>query len=238
MASILEKLGKYQTDIESNGGEMFTKNTRSGRGKQQKKEDSMSVICFKRLLFVLNLVFLIFGIALVGLGVTAMRSEVLKLAHGDNVSMAILAVGILIIVMSCLGFCGVFTFNNYVLALYGFLLVLMLIVQITVTSYAYTHESNMQKMLLKEWNKSDDATKNALQDSLSCCGFSTFGENAGSVCPAVADDACYPHLKSQLAGYSNAIRPCMVLVLIVEIAAVITAWILRRLAKSSRYRKV
>lgn len=141
----------------------------------------------KILLGIFNLLWLILGAGIIFIGVKLVQldnnfSEAADLAQINlkAASFVILAIGIVIALISFLGFCGACCENAFMLNSYGFLLILMIGAQIYAIVYAIQNNSNIETEISNAITKAiTEIQRNnqtafvleTLQYNLKCCGW-------------------------------------------------------------------
>jgi len=141
--------------------------------------------CIQILVLIFNLIFFIFGVALLGYGIYALiqLGDYASFSTTDILtgSKLLIGSGALISVISFLGCCGAWKLNKCLLITFMVLLFIILCVEIAAAVVAYLHKSEVKQKLNKEMTDffneyqkpgKESATKtiDTLQKNQKCCG--------------------------------------------------------------------
>lgn len=153
----------------------------------------------KLLLGVFNLLWLILGSAVVFIGVRLVKwnndfSAATDLAHINlkTASFAILAIGVIIVLISFLGFFGACCENAFMLNAYGLLMILLVGAQIFALVYAIQNNNDIEKEIsngikktIQEINKDYETAYllELIQYNLKCCGWIDYNDYKNSTVP-------------------------------------------------------
>lgn len=125
----------------------------------------------KGLVFLGNILFLLLGAGLIGLGIFAQ----LHGTHANKISptslpVALIVLGSFVIAVSFFGCCGASTESRCLLVIYFVVLFLVMASQIGVGVGSYFYRKDAVNDLHKAWIKADNSARNWTQNSLKCCG--------------------------------------------------------------------
>ncbi|XP_053946874.1 tetraspanin-13 [Anastrepha ludens] len=148
--------------------------------------------CSKNALIALNILYVMVGFLLIGVGVYARAASIvtnLPIVGG------ILACGVILILISILGLAGAVKHHQVMLFFYMIILFMLFLIQFSIASSCLAVNSEQQKEFAEEgWNNVPDAMRKQVQDTFLCCGFNT--TNTDSSCEAVAKQCCPNYIVS------------------------------------------
>jgi len=179
---------------------------------------------FKNILTCANLIFLIFGCVLCGVGGYAIGTEAGALA-GQTLPQGIIVLGVFIILMSFLGCVSAYKESRLFLGVYFIFLLLFVIILGSIGIAVHVKKDNAPQYIEEGWCSAleDADTSLILQDVQShflCCGLQSFNDSLASGIPGednFVPAACpqnmqrkNPHYVPCPAGLTKAIgQPCM-----------------------------
>lgn len=153
----------------------------TGQNEQDGSVNPLSVTCPRYILLSFNLIFLIFGCVLVGVGSVAYNTEVLGLS-GVTLPAGIIVLGVFIMLMAFFGFYGAKKENRCYLGIYFAMLLAITIALLFVGIALYAERNNSRYYMTTGWNSASADLQKSLQDSFGCCGLT--GANDSKVaCP-------------------------------------------------------
>jgi len=182
--------------------------------------DSIGMSCVKYLLFLFNLIFAVFGIIVVtiGLMIHQMYSNY-SLFIGDKLFSApvlFIAVGVFIFIVAFFGCCGAIKENNVMLVIFAILLCIIFILEVAGGVAAYIMKDGINSVLETRMNNSIklynsnvyyNKTWNAVQYDFSCCGVNSYTDWESvfptntlpyACCPNIStDEKCVPSLATK-----------------------------------------
>uniref|UniRef100_A0A1A9X3Z0 Tetraspanin 97E n=1 Tax=Glossina brevipalpis TaxID=37001 RepID=A0A1A9X3Z0_9MUSC len=127
--------------------------------------------CSKNALIALNILYVMVGFLLIGVGVYARAASIvpnLPIVGG------ILACGIILILISILGLAGAVKHHQVMLFFYMIVLFLLFLIQFSIASSCLAVNSEQQQEFAEEgWNRVPDSMRKEVQDTFLCCGFNT-----------------------------------------------------------------
>jgi len=165
----------------------------------------------KILFLLLNVVFLILGAGLIGLGAYAMT----QLRFGNLTKLievpwpiGTIAVGGFVLLLSLFGCCGALKESRLLLGLYFTFLFLIVGVQVFVVVYSYKYDSNgtLDNALSNGWSKADTNLKNWTQNYFICCGFQNVTDGPVAPCPPDATAGCKEKIKQYIEDNVKAVQ--------------------------------
>jgi len=140
----------------------------------------------KYLVLIFNLLFEIFGIILLGIGIWGevthkhyANVEALKDYEVNSGPRMLIAVAVIIIVVAFFGCCGAWKENKCMLCVFIFLLLILVILEITAAALAYKNKDkikdNLKKALMEKLmdynpNLNKSQAYDDLQEKVECCG--------------------------------------------------------------------
>jgi len=137
----------------------------------------------KYLFLIINLIFFILGIAVLGVGAYAMTVSTSIPYYSVQYPVGFIVLGAIVAVFAFFGCCGAWKESKILLSIYAVIMALILIAQIAIVAYA---ASQGDKYISEAWGASTDAQKNAFQNTSNCCGYDSITDRPGSSCPAAA----------------------------------------------------
>jgi hypothetical protein len=159
-------------------------------------------ICFKFVLLSLNVLFLIFGCVLMGVGSYALNNQVGAIA-GQTVPMGLIVLGVFIMLLAILGALSAWRESRAFLGLYFAFLLLFTIILFAVGIAVYVKKNDADWIITEAWNDGGKDVQLSLQNALDCCGLKTVNDT-GYGCPANIVPAtaatCLPIMVDQFNG--------------------------------------
>ncbi|CAD6992782.1 tetraspanin-13 isoform X2 [Ceratitis capitata] len=142
--------------------------------------------CSKNALITLNILYVMVGFLLIGVGVYARAASIvtnLPIVGG------ILACGVILILISILGLAGAVKHHQVMLFFYMIILFMLFLIQFSIASSCLAVNSEQQKEFAEEgWNNVPDSIRHQVQESFFCCGFNT--TNSGTQCEVLNTNCC------------------------------------------------
>lgn len=132
---------------------------------------------FRTALLVLNAVFILIAMGLIALSIAAfVEFHTYSAIIATEIPAGLLAVAILMLIVSTVGFCGTYKNNRCLLMIYFSILVLMLVGQILVAYFSISskHPDVVLPLLRTGWEKEYAASPSSLEffeATFCCCGF-------------------------------------------------------------------
>jgi len=217
----------------------------------------------KTLMVVFNLVFLVCGITIVVVALTADHPKSIDgLVQGlKNVNYYFLAVGVFISFMAFLGCCGAWRESSCMINAFLVLLVAILVAEIAVVGLAFYKRNNIEEEVRREGlerlKKQDDASKHILDDiqtSLHCCGINDYTDYTvnnitipPSCCkgtitctkdsPEIFSQGCYIVVSDKIKSNLFVVGTIAIVIAFIEVLGLIFACCLRG-AINERYESV
>ncbi|XP_037811406.1 tetraspanin-13 [Lucilia sericata] len=146
--------------------------------------------CSKNALIALNILYVLVGFLLIGVGVYARAASIvtnLPIVGG------ILACGIILILISILGLVGAVKHHQVMLFFYMIILFLLFLIQFSIASSCLAVNSEQQQEFAEEgWNRVPDSMRKQVQDTFLCCGFNSTSTttSADISCDAINKQCC------------------------------------------------
>lgn len=147
-----------------------------------------AVKAVKGLVFLGNILFLLLGAGLVGLGIFAQLHGQTGKIVPMTIPIALIVLGAFVIAVSFFGCCGASVESKCLLTIYFIVLFLIIASQLGVGLGAYFYRHNTYKTdasndLHKAWVKADNASRNWTQNALKCCGYASLSVYQTHMCP-------------------------------------------------------
>ncbi|XP_061390946.1 tetraspanin-13-like isoform X2 [Musca vetustissima] len=144
--------------------------------------------CSKNALIALNILYVMVGFLLIGVGVYARAASIvtnLPIVGG------ILACGIILILISILGLAGAVKHHQVMLFFYMIILFLLFLIQFSIASSCLAVNSEQQQEFAEEgWNRVPASMHKQVQDTFLCCGFNSTNTTADESCEVVNKQCC------------------------------------------------
>ncbi|XP_017845143.1 tetraspanin-13 [Drosophila busckii] len=125
--------------------------------------------CSKNALIALNILYVMIGFLLIGVGVYARAASVvtnLPIVGG------ILACGVILICISMLGLAGAVKHHQVMLFFYMIILFMLFLIQFSIASSCLAVNAEQQQQFAEQgWNTVPPQLRKQVQDNLLCCGF-------------------------------------------------------------------
>jgi len=163
--------------------------------------------CYRFLLILVNFLFLISGLLLIGLGAYALIEHVDGISE-TNLSIGLIVIGSLITGIALFGCCGASAENRGLLKAYFFFVFIILLAQIAIGITAYVLRNDISNYASNNWNNLSSQGKQDIEKGFQCCGWyntsdrpdpvdcatntTEFGFDVG--CQQVVEDAIYNNL--------------------------------------------
>ncbi|XP_067616628.1 tetraspanin-13 isoform X2 [Eurosta solidaginis] len=142
--------------------------------------------CSKNALIALNILYVMVGFLLIGVGVYARAAS---LVTNLPIVGGILACGVILILISILGLAGAVKHHQVLLFFYMIILFMLFLIQFSIASSCLAVSSEQQKEFAEEgWSNVPDSMRKQVQDTFLCCGFNS--TNSGLSCEAVNKKCC------------------------------------------------
>lgn len=151
----------------------------------------------KIVLLAANMIFLIFGCVLVGVGSVALNSRV-GVMSGLTLPTGIIVLGVFIMLLSFLGCFGAWRENRVFLGVYFALLALLTLLLLIVGIAVYVERNNASKYMIEGWRSSNNDVKVIVQLEFQCCGLMSYNDvEKGDPCPdnLPSKEGCLDSLK-------------------------------------------
>jgi len=154
--------------------------------KNKSPELSRATRCFKFILIFVNLVFVIFACALIGVGSVAYNHNLGPLA-GSTIPLGILVCGVFILLIAFCGFYGAYKESRLVLGCFLFWMVLFIIILLAIGLAVYAKRQEAGWYIEQGWIfYANNGVRVSIQNAYGCCGLLFWNVTAGSPCPAVS----------------------------------------------------
>ncbi|EDW80672.2 uncharacterized protein Dwil_GK11444, isoform B [Drosophila willistoni] len=132
--------------------------------------------CSKNALIALNILYVMIGFLLIGVGVYARAASIvtnLPIVGG------ILACGVILICISMLGLAGAVKHHQVMLFFYMIILFMLFLIQFSIASSCLAVNSEQQQQFAEQgWKTVPPVLRKQVQDSFLCCGFNATSSTA------------------------------------------------------------
>jgi signal transduction histidine kinase len=174
-----------------------------------------SVLAFKIILLVSNLIFVIFSFILIGLSSYALNSQANALT-GQTLPGGIIAMAVFMLVLAIIGACSAAKESRAGLAIYLIFLLVITIILFSIGIAVVVKKDEAAKYIEEGWSYASPDVRNAIQTNFGCCGLKIVGENAGGAdqtrCPdpqyMPVPTPCEPLLLADFKKYYNRAGGC------------------------------
>ncbi|XP_037950963.1 tetraspanin-13 isoform X2 [Teleopsis dalmanni] len=144
--------------------------------------------CSKNALIALNILYVMVGFLLIGVGVYARAASIvtnLPIVGG------ILACGVILIMISMLGLVGAVKHHQVMLFFYMIILFLLFLIQFSIASSCLAVSSEQRQEFAEQgWNEVSDTTRKQVQDNFLCCGFNSTSSVPDGSCELINKQCC------------------------------------------------
>jgi len=139
---------------------------------------------FKRTLIFINLIFLLFGIVLIALGITALvKLNTVSALIDTGIPVGVIVLGTFIFLLSFLGCLGSWLENKSILLVYLGIIVILIVIEVSVGLATYQRSPSVViNKLDNAWDHTSDNDRNFFQSQFHCCGFDNVTDFPGSNC--------------------------------------------------------
>ncbi|XP_005801862.1 tetraspanin-13 [Xiphophorus maculatus] len=136
-------------------------------------------ICTKNALSALNVLYIMVSLLLIGV---AAWGKWFGLVSSISVVAAVIGVGVFLLLVALVGLCGALKHQQVLLFFYMMILFVVFVLQFSISCACLALNTDQQNQLLEVgWNKSE-VTREDVEKTLNCCGFSSV--NQSDSCPA------------------------------------------------------
>ncbi|KAH8326469.1 hypothetical protein KR067_008774 [Drosophila pandora] len=144
--------------------------------------------CSKNALIALNILYVMIGFLLIGVGVYARAASIvtnLPIVGG------ILACGVILICISMLGLAGAVKHHQVMLFFYMIILFMLFLIQFSIASSCLAVNSEQQQQFAEQgWMTVPTELRQQVQDSMLCCGFNATGPSPKSALTPADEPTC------------------------------------------------
>ncbi|KAH8250322.1 tetraspanin-13 [Drosophila bipectinata] len=144
--------------------------------------------CSKNALIALNILYVMIGFLLIGVGVYARAASIvtnLPIVGG------ILACGVILICISMLGLAGAVKHHQVMLFFYMIILFMLFLIQFSIASSCLAVNSEQQQQFAEQgWMTVPTELRQQVQDSMLCCGFNATGPSPKSPLTPAEEPTC------------------------------------------------
>jgi len=164
--------------------------------------------CYRSLLMILNFLFLVSGLLLIGLGAYALIDHVDGISE-TNLSIGLIVIGSLITIVALFGCCGATVENRGLLKAYFAFVLIFLLAQVAIGITAYVLRNDIPEFASNNWSNLTPQGKQEIEKGFQCCGWYNSTDRADPVncatnstggfgfdvgCQQAVEDAIYNNL--------------------------------------------
>ncbi|KAG0248940.1 hypothetical protein BG011_009723 [Mortierella polycephala] len=188
-------------------------------------------------LFILNVLTMFGGIALFGVGIYGLVSNI-ALFEIEAISWIMIVMGMVVLAVSLVGLTSVIVEFRRLFGAYAIMLCFLVLFQLVVLIYTLTQHNKVDTLMDKAWQNAYDNNPRTLQDietRLQCCGYETVTDRAIPKTSKLAcrqspafgyDISCKDQLKHSYSRHETAILGVITAVEILQILALVSSMIL------------
>jgi hypothetical protein len=159
------------------------------------------------ILLAANLVFMVFGCILIGVGSYALNSTANQLV-GQTLPSGVIVMGVFILILSGIGAVSAWRESIIGLAIYLTLLLVICIILFSIGVAVVVKKNQAGDYIQEAWYQGPSDVKQSIQINLDCCGLMYWNDSAVQPCPNTLNGnttSCYPQLQSAFnSAYANA----------------------------------
>lgn len=142
----------------------------------------------------LNSLYTLLGLVLTGSGVAALffasdlikKVDMLEFLDLDLFGYVVIAVGVLLLILSIIGFCGVLHEKRRLITCYAGTLIFVLLVNIALAVFLVVKYGDFKQYvddeLTERWPTASESSRDSFQDEFECCGYATIVDHPAGVC--------------------------------------------------------
>lgn len=135
------------------------------------RAQSCAYHCSKNVLVALNALYIFLAVVLIGVAVYA---KVTSVVTSLPILGGVITCGVFLLIVALCGMIGAVKHSQVILFFYMIIMLLLFIIQLSVSIGALAITSKQQEKLLEVgWGKLDNSTKSKIQAKKDCCGFSS-----------------------------------------------------------------
>jgi len=139
--------------------------------------------CFRIVLITVNIIFLIFGCVLMGVGSYAYNNHGIGAFTGATLPLGIVTLGVFIMFLSFLGCLSAWRESKIFLGFYFVFLVLMTFLLLVVGIAVYAKKNDAGSYIQSGWSAASNDVRNSLQQYFVCCGLNYWNDSTGNAWP-------------------------------------------------------
>ncbi|KAF9182828.1 hypothetical protein BGZ51_009217 [Haplosporangium sp. Z 767] len=189
-------------------------------------------------IFILNVLTMLGGIALFGIGICGLVSYTEVLFETKVISWIMIVMGIVVFVISIIGLASVIVEFKRLFGAYAIMLCFLVLFQLVVLIYALTQHDKVDTLMDKAWQNAYDNNPRTLQDietRLQCCGYETVTDRAVPKTSKLAcrqspafgyDVSCKDQLKDSYTRHEAAVLGAITAIEILQILALLSSMVL------------
>lgn len=178
-------------------------------------------VCFKFVLFGLNILFLIFACVLIGVGSYALNNQVGAIA-GSTIPTGIVVLGVFILILALLGAFSAWRESRALLGIYFLFLLIFTIILFAVGIAVYVEKDKAADLITTAWTNGGSDVQQSLQNAYTCCGLNQVPANITvGACPPLATQPCLPMLVDTFKSAFNTAGACGIAFSVIMLAGLI-----------------
>ncbi|KAH3756819.1 CD53 antigen [Pelomyxa schiedti] len=184
--------------------------------------------------FAANVLLMILGVALLGVGIAVLASDtvasLLSIPGLDTLAIALVAIGLLVVIIAIFGTSGLLLHNRILLVLFIVLLSILVVCQLGVGVAATVDAGQLPTMLDIAWSNTDAIQLASIQEDLSCCGFYNSTDRQVEPCPVVSNvtvtRGCYNPLMHNIGDAMDELAISAIVISVMEVFGIILTIVL------------
>jgi len=102
--------------------------------------------------------------------------------YKQTIPVGLIVIGIALLLMSVIGFCGTSLLNLKCILIYMVLMAVLIVCELGIAFGSYALRNNIPHALEREWASSANSDRNTIQSKFSCCGFMNNTDSPGTNC--------------------------------------------------------
>lgn len=140
--------------------------------------------CVRAIMLFFSTLTMIVGVAIFGFAVYLYISKS-DIISGVYLIGLMLSIGFFIFLIASLGFCGAYQRSLFWLYCYSFVVLLLIIAEITLVIIVTTNVIDLDTFVEDRWADLDNDSRVTVQDRFHCCGYPGYNEDIGIPCPTL-----------------------------------------------------
>eukprot|EP00727_Mastigamoeba_balamuthi_P008349 m51a1_g4136 hypothetical protein (242) ;mRNA; f:203338-204568 len=172
------------------------------------------------------LIFLVLGLAILGVGGAATRNrevvKAMRLPGIETLPAWGVTLGVFVTVLAVLAACGAFFLHTKLMATVAVLLSFILVMQIGIAAGALSQRSEVRHHLITAWNSCSNQTKINLEKEYECCGMKNYTDMPALPCPDKVTRGCLGPFESTVLKLLKGLAGVGIVLAILEVSGIAT----------------